>query len=77
MHIPPKLNAGDEIRVLALSRSLGGVMQPGGFTEGDVQFAAGRLESLGLERIAYDCIHESRGMMGTEVWHGSLLSGPA
>ncbi|MGD0463598.1 MAG: S66 peptidase family protein [Tepidisphaeraceae bacterium] len=48
MHLPPKLNAGDEIRVLALSRSLGGVMQPGGFTERDVQFAASGLESLGL-----------------------------
>jgi len=49
MQLPPKLNAGDEIRVLALSRSLGGVMQPGGFTESDVQFAASKLESLGLK----------------------------
>ncbi|SRR5581483_417973 len=48
MPFPPKLSAGDEIRVLALSRSLGGVMQPGGFTEDDVQFAARRLESIGL-----------------------------
>jgi muramoyltetrapeptide carboxypeptidase LdcA involved in peptidoglycan recycling len=43
-----KLNAGDEIRILALSRSLGGVMQAGGFMEQDVQFATGRLEGLGL-----------------------------
>jgi muramoyltetrapeptide carboxypeptidase LdcA involved in peptidoglycan recycling len=48
-HLPPKLGAGDEIRVLALSRSLGGITQPGGFTERDVQLAAGRLESLGLK----------------------------
>ena len=48
MHIPPKLKAGDEMRVLALSRSLGGAMQLCGFTEPDVQFATSRLESLGL-----------------------------
>jgi muramoyltetrapeptide carboxypeptidase LdcA involved in peptidoglycan recycling len=48
MHIPPKLKAGDEIRVLALSRSLGGAMQLYGVTERDVQFATSRLESLGL-----------------------------
>jgi len=48
MLTPPKLQAGDELRVLALSRSLGGVMQPGGFTEIDVQFAVDRLQSLGL-----------------------------
>jgi muramoyltetrapeptide carboxypeptidase len=48
MHIPPKLVAGDDIRVLALSRSLGGVTQPGGFTTRDVQFAVDRLRSLGL-----------------------------
>ena len=45
---PPNLAAGDELRVLALSRSLGGIMQPGGFTERDVHLATSRLESLGL-----------------------------
>jgi len=59
MRVPPKLTAGDEIRVLALSRSLGGVTQPGGFTEQDVAFATGRLESLGLTvsfgRHVYEC----------------------
>jgi muramoyltetrapeptide carboxypeptidase len=49
MHIPPKLVEGDEIRVLALSRSLGGVTQPGGFAARDVEFAVGRLESVGLK----------------------------
>jgi muramoyltetrapeptide carboxypeptidase len=48
MHLPPRLSPGDEIRVLALSRSLAGVMQQGGFTEQDVRFATSRLESLGL-----------------------------
>lgn len=50
--IAPKLQSGDEIRVLALSRSLGGVMQPGGLTEADVQFAVRTLESLGL-RVSF------------------------
>src|ERR1039457_4123858 len=48
MHFPPKLEAGDEMRVLALSRSLGGAMQLYGVTERDVKFATSRLESLGL-----------------------------
>jgi muramoyltetrapeptide carboxypeptidase LdcA involved in peptidoglycan recycling len=59
VHIPPKLKAGDEIRVLALSRSLGGAMQLSGLTERDVQFATNRLESLGLKvsfgRWAREC----------------------
>lgn len=49
MPIPPKLKAGDEIRVLALSRSLGGIMQFAGFTENDIEFATGRLEAMGLK----------------------------
>ena len=49
MRIPRKLQAGDEIRVLALSRSLGGVMQQAGFTESDIEFATGRLEAMGAK----------------------------
>jgi muramoyltetrapeptide carboxypeptidase len=49
MCIPPKLQVGDEIRVLALSRSLGGVMQHVGFTESDVEFAKRQLEGMGLK----------------------------
>ena len=49
MCIPPKLQVGDEIRVLALSRSLGGIMQFAGFTESDVGFATAQLEALGLK----------------------------
>ena len=48
MNILPKLNAGDEIRILALSRSLGGAMQLSGFTETDIAFATARLEAMGL-----------------------------
>lgn len=59
MRIPPKLIEGDEIRVLAISRSLGGVVRPDEFTERDIKFAVGRLESLGLKvsfgRHVYEC----------------------
>ena len=48
MLIPPKMVEGDEIRVLALSRSLGGAIRQAGFTEQDVEFATDRLKSLGL-----------------------------
>ncbi len=49
MKIPPKLKAGDEIRVLALSRTLGGVMKYNGTTEQDTAFATARLEAMGLK----------------------------
>jgi muramoyltetrapeptide carboxypeptidase len=50
--IPKKLRAGDEIRVLAFSRSIGGILQYPGFTEADIEFARQRLESLGL-RVSF------------------------
>ena len=46
--MPAKLKPGDEIRVVALSRSLGGVMQYNGLTEQDIAFATARLEAMGL-----------------------------
>jgi len=46
--MPAKLKPGDEIRVVALSRSLGGVMQYNGITEQDIAFATARLEAMGL-----------------------------
>ena len=46
--IPRKLRAGDELRVLALSRSIGGMLQSSGLTETDIEFAQKRLEALGL-----------------------------
>ena len=49
MSVPPKLKPGDEIRVLALSRSLGGVMKFNGTTEQDIAFATARLEAMGLK----------------------------
>lgn len=45
---PPRLHPGDEIRVLALSRSLGGVLRQGDISEADVEVAVGRLKDLGL-----------------------------
>ena len=47
--MPSKLKLGDEIRVVALSRTLGGVMQYNGITEQDISFAAARLEAMGLK----------------------------
>jgi muramoyltetrapeptide carboxypeptidase len=47
MRLPPKLSPGDEIRVVALSRTLGGVMKWNGTTEQDIAFATARLETLG------------------------------
>ena len=49
MIIPQKLKSGDEIRVVALSRTIGGVMRWNGTTEQDIQFAAGQLSLLGLK----------------------------
>src|SRR5438132_1606 len=46
--IPKKFQAGDQLRVLALSRSIGGVLKSSPLTEADVEFAQRRLESLGL-----------------------------
>jgi muramoyltetrapeptide carboxypeptidase len=49
MTIPPKLKPGDEVRVVALSRTLGGVMKWNGATEQDIAFATARLEAMGLK----------------------------
>ena len=58
MSVPPKLKPGDEIRVLALSRSLGGVMKWNGTTEQDIAFATGRLEAMGLNVTFGSCVRE-------------------
>jgi len=46
---PPKAKQGDQVRVLSLSRSLGGIMSYEGFTEDDVEFGRKRLENIGFE----------------------------
>jgi muramoyltetrapeptide carboxypeptidase len=46
--IPKKFQTGDQLRVLALSRSIGGMLRSSGLTEADIEFAQKRLESLGL-----------------------------
>jgi muramoyltetrapeptide carboxypeptidase len=57
--IPEKLHRGDRVSVLALSRSLGGVMRWAGLTEVDIEFARQQLQSLGLQvllgRHTMDC----------------------
>jgi muramoyltetrapeptide carboxypeptidase len=59
MQAPPKLETGDEVRVLGLSRTLGAAVQQAGFTDADIAFARGRLESLGLHvsygRHVWEC----------------------
>ena len=50
--VPDKLRAGDEVRVLALSRSLGGLKQFPGITDVDIASAQERLESFGL-RVSF------------------------
>jgi muramoyltetrapeptide carboxypeptidase len=68
MQTPPKLKAGDEVRVLALSRTLRAAVQQGGLTNEDVAFASGRLESMGL-RVSF----------GRHVWECNehLTASPA
>jgi len=68
MQAPPKLKAGDEVRVLALSRTLGAALRQAGFTETDVAFASSALESLGL-RVSF----------GRHVWECNehLTASPA
>lgn len=66
---PPKLKHGDEIRVLALSRSLAGIMQQGGFTEKDVAFAIARLEALGLKASFGRHVHECNAHLTVSPQH--------
>ncbi len=49
---PASLQAGDEIRVLAISRSLGGLLKLGPFTDADVEFAKAQLAAMGL-RVSF------------------------
>jgi muramoyltetrapeptide carboxypeptidase len=69
MQFPPPLAPGDEVRVLALSRSLGGVMRPGGFSRRDVQFAVARLEALGLRVSFGSCVKECNEHLTATTQH--------
>jgi len=65
--VPDKLRAGDEVRVLALSRSIGGLKQYPGISDADVDFAREALESLGL-RVAFGRhVMENDGNLTTTV----------
>lgn len=50
--VPEPLKEGDEVRVLAISRTLGGVLRSKWFTQADVDFARSRLEGIGL-RVSF------------------------
>ena len=50
--VPDKLRAGDEVRILALSRSIGGLKVYPGISDADVEFARKGLEALGL-RVSF------------------------
>jgi hypothetical protein len=50
--VPDKLCAGDEVRILALSRSIGGLKVYPGISDADIEFARKGLEALGL-RVSF------------------------
>ena len=49
--VPNKLTEGSCVAVLALSRTIGGIMQQSGLTSADIEFAKQRLEKLGLKVV--------------------------
>jgi len=65
--IPAKLRAGDEIRVLALSRSIGGLKEYPGITGADVDYSRKALESLGLRVSFGKHVMENDGHLTTSV----------
>jgi muramoyltetrapeptide carboxypeptidase len=65
--IPDKLRAGDEIRVLALSRTIGGLKQYPGISDADVGFARQALESFGLRVSFGRHVMENDGHLTTTV----------
>ncbi|MGA2245590.1 MAG: S66 peptidase family protein [Verrucomicrobiota bacterium] len=65
--LPDKLRAGDEIRVLALSRSIGGLKQYPGISDADVDYARQALESLGLRVSFGQHVMENNGHLTTSV----------
>jgi len=65
--IPEKFRTGDQIRVLALSRSLGGLKQYPGITEADIEFARNRVEALGLRVTFGRHVMEGNAHLTTSV----------
>jgi muramoyltetrapeptide carboxypeptidase LdcA involved in peptidoglycan recycling len=76
--IPDKLRAGDEIRVLAPSHSIGGLKQYPGITDADVDYARQALESFGLRVSFGRHVTENDGHLTTTVaarledWYDAL-----
>ncbi len=69
MNHPAKLTPGDEIRILALSRSLAAVMQFNGITEQDIAFATARLEAMGLKVTFGKYVRECNEHLTASVAH--------
>lgn len=65
--VPDKLRVGDEIRVLALLRSIGGLKQYPGIADSDVDYARQALESLGLHVSFGRHVMENDGHLTTTV----------
>jgi len=65
--VPDKLGAGDEIRVLALSRSIGGLKQYPGIADADVDHARQALESFGVRVSFGSHVMENDGNLTTSV----------
>ncbi len=65
--VPDKLRPGDEIRVLALSRSIGGLKEYPGISDADVDYARQALESLGLRVSFGRHVMENDGHLTTTV----------
>lgn len=65
--IPEKFQTGDQIRVLALSRSLGGLKQYPGFTDADIEFGRNRVEALGLRVTFGQHVMEGNAHLTTSV----------
>jgi muramoyltetrapeptide carboxypeptidase len=76
--VPDKLRTGDEIRVLAISRSIGGLKQYPGISDADVDFARAALETLGLRVSFGRHVMENDGNLTTTVaarledWYDAL-----
>jgi len=65
--IPAKLRAGDEICVVAISRTIGGLKEYPGITDADVDYSRKALESLGLRVSFGKHVMESDSHLTTSV----------
>ena len=67
MTTPPKLRPGDRVRIVAPSRSLGGLIAENSFSEAGVEEARGILEELGLDAELAANVHPCDDALSTPV----------